>query len=100
MLHGQLTFEDIRVGNKGACLDYNLLEVCTDPKCSYRHAQAKPTAERIRSVATILKPAVEAYIASGGAPRWSIQAKTCSNLLTLSKLAPDVSLNNSIIVPR
>jgi hypothetical protein len=67
MSHGQLNFEDIRVGNKGACLNYNLLGVCSDPKCSYRHARAKPTTERIRTVVNMLKPAVEAYIASGGA---------------------------------
>jgi hypothetical protein len=67
MSHGQLNFEDIRVGNKGACLNYNLLGVCTDAKCSYRHTRAKPTPERIRMVVNVLKPAVEAYIASGGA---------------------------------
>jgi hypothetical protein len=67
MMHGQLNFEDIRVGNKGACLNYNLLGVCIDPKCSYRHAKAKPTTERIRAVVNMLKPAVEAYIANGGA---------------------------------
>ena len=75
MSHGQLTFEDIRVGNKGACLNYNLLGVCTDQKCSYRHARAKPTAERVRSVVNMLKPAVEAYIASGGAPAGASKRK-------------------------
>ena len=35
MLHGSLNFEDIRIGNKGACLNYNLLGACTDAKCSY-----------------------------------------------------------------
>jgi hypothetical protein len=43
MSHGSLNFENICVGNKGACLDYNLLSICTDSKCTYRHARAKPT---------------------------------------------------------
>jgi hypothetical protein len=60
MTHGQLNFEDIGVGNKGACLKYNLLNVCANPKCSYRHAKAKPTAERVWAVVNMLKPAVEA----------------------------------------
>jgi hypothetical protein len=30
------------MGNKGACLNFNLLGVCSDPKCLYRHARAKP----------------------------------------------------------
>jgi hypothetical protein len=66
MSHGQLSFDDIRVGNKGACLNYNLLGICADPKCSYRHSRAKPTAERIKAVVSTLGPAVQAYIASGG----------------------------------
>ena len=67
MSHGQLAFEDIRIGNKGACLNYNLLGSCTDRTCTYRHSRAKPTAERIKAVASVLRPAVQAYLASGGA---------------------------------
>jgi hypothetical protein len=66
MSHGSLTFEDIRVGNKGACLNYNLLGICSDPKCSYRHSRAKPTPERIKAVVDILRPAVQSYLTSGG----------------------------------
>jgi hypothetical protein len=66
MSHGQLGFEDIRVGNKGACLNYNLLGICSDPKCSYRHSRAKPTAERIKAVVSSLGPAVQAYLTTGG----------------------------------
>jgi hypothetical protein len=66
MSHGQLSFDDIWVGNKGACLNYNLLGICSDPKCSYRHARAKPTAERIKAVVSTLGPAVQAYLATGG----------------------------------
>jgi hypothetical protein len=35
MAHGDLQYEDIRVGNKGACLNYNLLGVCSDQTCTY-----------------------------------------------------------------
>jgi hypothetical protein len=66
MAHGALTFEDIRVGNKGACLNYNLLGICSDPKCSYRHARAKPTPERIKAVVDVLRPGVQSYLTSGG----------------------------------
>jgi hypothetical protein len=66
MNHGQLKYDDIRVGNNGACLNYNLLGVCHDPKCSYRHSQARPTAERTKLVAEALRPAVQSYLASGG----------------------------------
>ena len=66
MSHGQLAFEDIWVGNKGACLNYNLLGICSNKKCSYRHARAKPTPKGVRAVVSTLWPAVEAYIASGG----------------------------------
>jgi hypothetical protein len=66
MAHGSLNFEDIRVGNKGACLNYNLLGICSDPKCSYRHSRAKPTPERIKQVVEALKPTIQSYLASGG----------------------------------
>jgi hypothetical protein len=66
MAHGSLNFEDIRVGNKGACLNYNLLGICSDSKCSYRHAKAKPTPEQVKAVVDILRPAVQSYLASGG----------------------------------
>jgi hypothetical protein len=54
------------VGNKGACLNYNLLGICSDPKCSYRHARAKSTPERIEAVVDALRPAVQSYLTSGG----------------------------------
>jgi hypothetical protein len=50
--HGALTFKDIHVGNKGSCLNYNLLGVCLDPKCSYRHARAEPTPKQIKPLLT------------------------------------------------
>jgi hypothetical protein len=67
MSHGSLNFEDIHVGNKGACLNYNLLGICTDVKCSYRHARAKPTTERIKQVIDALRSAIQGYMESGGA---------------------------------
>jgi hypothetical protein len=66
MSHGNLRYEDIRVGNKGACLNYNILGICNDPSCSYRHTKAKPTDDRIKAVKTKLEPAIQAYISEGG----------------------------------
>jgi hypothetical protein len=65
MAHADLRYDDIRIGNKGACLNFNLLGACADKNCTYRHSQAKPTAERARSVADRLKPAIESFIAAG-----------------------------------
>jgi hypothetical protein len=65
MAHSDLRYDDIRVGNKGACLNYNLLGLCSDRSCTYRHSKAKPTEERTRSVATKLKPAIAAFMAAG-----------------------------------
>jgi hypothetical protein len=66
MSHGNLKYEDIRVGNKGACLNYNLLGICKDPNCTYRHTLARPTDDRIKAVRGKLEPAIQAYIAEGG----------------------------------
>jgi hypothetical protein len=65
MAHGDLRYDDIRIGNKGACLNYNLLGVCKDRSCSYRHSKGQPTPERIKLVAEKLKPAVESFITAG-----------------------------------
>jgi hypothetical protein len=65
MAHGDLRYDDIRVGNKGACLNFNLLGICKDRNCSYRHAKAKPTAERIKVVTEKLKPAISSFMAAG-----------------------------------
>jgi hypothetical protein len=66
MSHSLLTHEGICVGNKGVCLNYNLLGLCSDPKCNYRHARAKPTPDRIKSGVNILRPAAQSYLTSGG----------------------------------
>jgi hypothetical protein len=65
MAHSDLRYDDIRIGNKGACLNYNLLGVCKDRSCSYRHSKAQPTPERIKLVADKLKPAVDSFITAG-----------------------------------
>jgi hypothetical protein len=65
MAHADLRYDDIRVGNKGACLNFNLLGACTDKNCTYRHSRANPTAERAKFVADKLKPAIETFIAAG-----------------------------------
>jgi hypothetical protein len=68
MAHGELRYDDIRVGNKGACLNYNLFGVCKDKACSYRHSKAKPTQERAKSVASKLQPAIQSFMAAGAPP--------------------------------
>jgi hypothetical protein len=35
MAHGDLRYDGIRIGNKGACLNYNLLGICKDQTCPY-----------------------------------------------------------------
>jgi hypothetical protein len=65
MAHGDLRYDDIRIGNKGACLNYNLLGICKDRTCSYRHSRAQPTAERIKVVTDKLRPAVDKFITAG-----------------------------------
>jgi hypothetical protein len=66
MSNSDLKYEDIRVGNKGACLNLNLLGVCSEPGCQYRHTKSKPTAERVKAVTEKLGPAVEKYLSDGG----------------------------------
>ena len=65
MAHGDLRYDDIRVGNKGACLNYNLFGACKDRTCAYRHTKAKPTADRIKFVTEKLKPAIQSFIDAG-----------------------------------
>jgi hypothetical protein len=65
MAHGDLKYDDIRVGNKGACLNYNLFGICKDKACTYRHARAQPTQERINMIADKLKPAIQSFMAAG-----------------------------------
>jgi hypothetical protein len=67
MAHSNLRYNNIRIGNKGACLNYNLLGICKDRKCSYPHSKAQPTPERIKTVTDKLKPALDSFI-SAGAP--------------------------------
>jgi hypothetical protein len=66
MAHSDLKYEDIRVGNKGACLNLNLLGVCADSGCQYRHAKSNPTPERIKAVTQKLGPAIQKYMTDGG----------------------------------
>jgi hypothetical protein len=65
MAHGDLRYNDICIGNKGACLNYNLFGVCNDKACSYCHARAKPTADIIKAVADKLKPPIQSFMAAG-----------------------------------
>ena len=74
MAHGDLRYDDIRIGNKGACLNYNLLGVCKDRSCSYRHSRAQPTPERVKTVVEKLTPAVKQFM-DAGAPTNPNRAK-------------------------
>jgi hypothetical protein len=65
MAHGDLQYDDICIGNKGACLNYNLLGICKDRTCSYRHSKAQPTLERIKTVTEKLKPFVRQFMTAG-----------------------------------
>jgi hypothetical protein len=66
MAHSDLKYDDIRVGNKGACLNLNLLGVCSNSGCQYQHTWGKPTAERITAVSQKLGPAIDKYMTDGG----------------------------------
>ena len=66
MSHSSLRYEDIRAGNKGAYLNFNLLGICNDPSCSFRHTHENPTDDRIKAVRSKLEPAIQAYIVDGG----------------------------------
>jgi hypothetical protein len=50
MTHSSLKYEDIRVSNKGGCLNFNLMGICSDSKCTYRHTHARPSKDRIKAV--------------------------------------------------
>jgi hypothetical protein len=66
MAHSDLKYDDIRVGNKGACLNLNLLGICSDSGCQYRHSKSNPTAERVTAVSEKLAPAIAKYMTDGG----------------------------------
>ena len=50
MSHSISSYEDIRVDNKGACLNFNSLGLCGDTHCYYRYTKANLTRKRIKSV--------------------------------------------------
>lgn len=63
-----LTYDDVRVGRPGTCLDLNILGKCTT-NCGYRHGETNVTDDRAQEVADKLRPAVAAYKARGGRKR-------------------------------
>ena len=66
MIHVRLKYEDIRVVNNGACLNYNLFCICSDPNCSYRRTKANFNVNSINAVKIKLEYAISSYIAEGG----------------------------------
>ncbi len=67
MSHGVLKYEELRIGQRGACLNQNLLGNCNNSKCTYIHGVAKPTAQRTKEVATKLGPAVQSFMTAQAA---------------------------------
>ena len=66
MSHANLRYAAIRVGNKGACLNFNLLGICSDTNCSYRNTKANASSKRIKEVKIKLELAIDAYATEGG----------------------------------
>ena len=62
MNHVNLRYDKIKEGNKGACLDYNLIGICNDANCSYQHTKTNPTAERINAVKAKLYTAIASHV--------------------------------------
>jgi hypothetical protein len=65
MSHGSLRYEYICMGNKGVCLNFNMLGVCNDKSCTYQHVKANPMDELIKAAAIKLGPAIQGFIADG-----------------------------------
>jgi hypothetical protein len=62
MSFGALKYDDLRVGQRGACLNQNLLGRCDSPACIYIHEVAKPTTQRAKEVAAKLAPAIASFM--------------------------------------
>jgi predicted exporter len=80
-------------GNKGACLNYNLLGVCKDRTCSYRHSRAQPTAKRIKAMTDKLKPAVQQFMTAGAPtnPNHTKRKRTVQQARPAPTLMPDLA---------
>jgi hypothetical protein len=75
MSHGALKYDDLRVGQRGACLNQNLLGRCSNPKCTYIHDAAMPTTQRAKEVAAKLRPAVASFMTAKAAGRAGAKRK-------------------------
>jgi hypothetical protein len=64
MSSGTLKYDNLRVGQRGACLNQNLLGRCSNPKCMYIHASTKPMVQRAKEVAAKLGPAINGFMKS------------------------------------
>jgi hypothetical protein len=62
MSFGALKYDNLRVGQRGACLNQNLLGRCDSPACTYIHKAAKPTAQRAKEVAAKLGPVIAGFM--------------------------------------
>lgn len=62
-----LTYEDVKLGLAGSCLDMHYFGRCVNPQCTYQHKAAQPElkANRVRNVLDPLRKAVKAYEEQG-----------------------------------
>ena len=94
MNYSNLWYDEIRVGNKGGFLNYNLLGVWNDANCSYQHTEANPASERIKVVKAELDTSITSYVKEGGVSKkqkratkaWQDTSKP--KLLTPNKIHP------------
>ncbi len=55
---GGIRFGAIQIGNKGDCSNFDLLDKCTDPRCTYTHKPARVGEERQVAVAKTIDQAM------------------------------------------
>ena len=61
-----LNIWDISVGYRGqSCLNYNLMRVCVDPTCNYKHVAASPPKDKVKKVLVHLGPALKEVTQNG-----------------------------------
>jgi hypothetical protein len=64
---GGIKFEEVQIGNKGDCSNFNLLGKCRDPNCTYKHKPAKVGEERQVTVAKKIDQAMAKMKGAGPA---------------------------------
>ena len=62
MTHENLWYDDIGVGGKCACLNYNLLGICNNANRPYQQTKANPKGEMIKAIKVKLDTAIASYV--------------------------------------